>query len=336
MAGLEWRAGGARAHLSGRIFARVQTPFDRPDGPGRVDPSDRSRTIAAMAETAADPDRRSFRRRALRDGLALAGVLATVYWYLVLGDANWRGPSADGLVYWAVDPAAPYRGSTVGGLGAYLYSPAFAQAFSVIGLLPREVFIVGWTGFIALTAVWLARRWPAALLILLLPVSQDVVIGNIHVLMAAAIVLGFRWPGFWAFILLTKVTPGVGLVWFAVRREWRSLAIALGVTAAIAAVSFALAPQTWFDWVRVLRSDGGNESGRLIPRLALAAVVCGWGALTNRRWAVPLASMLALPVIWSDAFAMLLGCVALGPRPRRVAGPAVRSGTAVGEAQAEG
>ena len=43
-----------------------------------------------------------------------------------------------------------------------------------------------------------------------------------------AIVLGFRWPFTWAFVLLTKVTPGVGLLWFAVRREWRSLAIALG------------------------------------------------------------------------------------------------------------
>ena len=276
-----------------------------------------------MSASAAERDPGAFRRRALRDGLVISGLLAAVYFYGVLGDGSRHGLAADGLIYWAVDPAAPYAGATVGGVNAYLYSPAFAQVFSVIGLLPREVFIVGWTVFIAAVALWLARPWPAALLILLLPVSQDVVIGNIHVLMAAAIVLGFRWPGFWAFLLLTKVTPGVGLVWLAVRREWRSLAIALGVTAAIAAVSFAIAPQTWFDWVRVLRSDGGNESSRLIPRLVLAAAICTWGARTNRRWAVPLASMLALPVIWSDAFAMLLGCVALGPRPPR---PVVEAG----------
>jgi hypothetical protein len=288
------------------------------------------------AEVAHDVDRPPVRRRALRDGLALAGVLATGYWYLVLGDANWRGPSADGLVYWAVNPADPYRGSTVGGVDAYLYSPAFAQVFGVIGLLPREVFIVGWTVFIAAVALWLARPWPAALLILLLPVSQDVVIGNIHVLMAAAIVLGFRWPGFWAFVLLTKVTPGVGLLWFAVRREWRSLFIALGVTVAIAAVSFAIAPRTWSDWIRVLRGDGGNESARLIPRLVLAAAICTWGALTDRRWSVPLASMTALPVIWSDSFAMLLGCVALAPwRRRALADGATRAG-GVAEPQAEG
>ena len=44
----------------------------------------------------------------------------------------------------------------------------------------------------------------------------------------------------------------------------------------------------------------------------VAVGICAWGALTNRRWTVPLAAMIALPVIWSDAFAMLLGCVALG------------------------
>lgn len=277
-------------------------------------------------------DRRQLRARALRDGLILFGVLATAYWYLVLGDANWRGPSADGLVYWGVDPADPYRGSTVGGLDAYLYSPAFAQVFSLIGRLPREVFIVGWTLFIAATAFWLARPWPAALLILLLPVSQDVVIGNIHVLMAAAIVLGFRWPGFWAFVLLTKVTPGVGLVWFLVRGEWRNLIIALGVTAAIAIASFAIAPQSWFDWIGVLRRDGGSEAGRLIPRLVIATGICAWGALGNRRWAVPLAAMIALPVIWSDAFAMLLGCVAVSQEPERSSSEDLRPAAAPGQA----
>ncbi len=46
--------------------------------------------------------------------------------------------------------------------------------------------------------------------------------------MAAAIALGFRYPATWAFVLLAKVTPGIGLLWFLVRREWRNLAIALG------------------------------------------------------------------------------------------------------------
>ena len=52
--------------------------------------------------------------------------------------------------------------------------------------------------------------------------------------------LGFRYPWTWGFVLLTKVTPGIGLLWFAVRREWRALAIALGVTGVIVAVSLVL------------------------------------------------------------------------------------------------
>lgn len=254
-------------------------------------------------------------RRATRHGLVIAGLIVAAWMYLVVGDTTWQRPAADGLVYWGVNAADPYAGATVGGANAYLYSPAFAQVFAVIGLLPREVFIVGWTVFLALVAWWLARPWPAALLVLALPVSQEVMIGNVHLLLAAAIVLGFRWPGTWAFPLLTKVTPGLGLLWFAVRREWRALAISLATTAAIAAVSFAIAPQVWADWIGLLRNDGGTQAQVLVVRLMAAAVIVAWGALTDRRWTVPLAAMLALPVVWMDSFSMLLGCVALSRRP---------------------
>ena len=70
---------------------------------------------------------------------------------------------------------------------------------------------------------WLVRPWPWALLILLLPWTYELFVGQVHLFIAAAIVLGFRWPALWAFNILTKVTPGVGLLWFLVRREWRSL-----------------------------------------------------------------------------------------------------------------
>jgi hypothetical protein len=272
--------------------------------------------LAGAPAGAAGDGSRVGRTRALKHGLAIAGVIAAVWMYVVVGDATWRHPAADGLIYWAVDPANPYPGATVGGKDAYLYSPAFAQVFSLIGLLPREVFIVGWIGLLAGVAVWLARPWPASLLVLTLPVSQEIMIGNIHLLLAAAIVLGFRWSGAWAFVLLTKVTPGVGLVWYAVRREWRSLIVALVTTGVIAAISFAIAPGVWGDWVRLLRTDGGSESSRLIVRLLVAGGVAAWGAATDRRWTVPLAAMLALPIIWMDSFSMLLGAVALsGYRP---------------------
>ena len=125
-------------------------------------------------------------------------------------------------------------------------------------------------------------------------------------------------PWTWAFILLTKVTPGVGLAWFAVRREWRSLAIALGVTAAIAAVSLAVDGHLWVDWLGFLgRAGGGATVAQFdigIPlwiRLPAALVLVAWGGLTDRRWTVPVAATLGLPILWPSGFAI---CAALAHR----------------------
>ncbi len=49
-----------------------------------------------------------------------------------------------------------------------------------------------------------------ALGLVLPPVFFEVLVGNVHLLYAAAIVLGFRHPWTWSLMILTKVTPGVG------------------------------------------------------------------------------------------------------------------------------
>jgi hypothetical protein len=56
----------------------------------------------------------------------------------------------------------------------------------------------------------------------------EIVSGNVYVLIAVCAALGLQHASLWAFPVLTKITPGVGLLWFAVRGEWRSLGIALG------------------------------------------------------------------------------------------------------------
>src|SRR5437879_7110107 len=219
--------------------------------------------VRASAASSA-PDRAA----AVRHGLALTGLIIAAWIYLVVGDRTWTNIGADGLVYWAIDPGNPYQGAQVGGAGAFLYSPAFAQVFGLIGRLPREVFVVGWSALLAVVALWLARPWPAALLVLALPVSQEILIGNIHLLLALAIVLGFRWPAAWSFVLLTKVTPGVGLLWFAVRREWRAMAIAIAATVGIIAGGVALGRDpAWQDWVALLGPGGGARSWRAAVRL---------------------------------------------------------------------
>jgi ABC-type amino acid transport substrate-binding protein len=151
--------------------------------------------------------------------------------------------------------------------------------------------------------------------------AMEVAGGNVSLLLAVAIVIGFRWPAAWSIVLLTKITPGIGLLWFALRREWRALAIALGATAAIALISFAIAPGQWRTWIDVVGANaaagkGGTWASVPIPlwiRLPVAAALVVWGARTDRCWTVPVASMLALPALWYGGISMLLAVIPLLP-----------------------
>ena len=258
-------------------------------------------------------------RRALRDALILIGLIRAAVYYVVQAIHPWTFVGIDARAYWRVDLAHPYASSGVGEHSTYLYSPAFAQFLSPLYVLPFEVFFVVWTVASVAVLYWLVRPWPWALLILLLPWTYELFVGQVHLFIAAAIVLGFRWPSLWVFSILTKVTPGIGLLWFLVRREWRPLAIALATTAVIVAVSFALAPTAWFDWYAFLR--GSTGSGELLyPRLAAAAAIVVAGALTGRRWAIPVAVWLALPVVWIESWVILLAIIRLRePAPSKTA-----------------
>ena len=255
-------------------------------------------------------------RRALRDALILIGLLRAGVYFLVQGIHPWTFAGIDARAYWGVDLAHPYASSAVGEHSTYLYSPAFAHFLSPLYILPFEAFFVLWTAASIAVLYWLVRPWPWALLILLLPWTYELFVGQVHLFIAAAIVLGFRWPSLWAFNILTKVTPGVGLLWFLVRREWRPLGIALGTTVAITALSFVLAPTAWLDWLAFLR--GSTGSGELLyPRIAAAAVIVTAGALTGRRWTIPVAVWLALPVVWIESWVILLAIIRLRePAPR--------------------
>jgi len=80
-----------------------------------------------------------------------------------------------------------------------------------------------------------------------------------------------------------------------------------------------VAPHLWFDWVTRLRGDAGTAgSGYLlgiIARVAVAAVLVVIGGLTNRAWLVPVASMIAIPIIWPDSLAILLAAPHLIAHP---------------------
>lgn len=226
----------------------------------------------------------------------------------------------DAMAYWRPDFGDLYGGGRVGLRSTYLYSPAFAQAMWPFGLLPWEAFAAGWSALNLGALVWMVGPFIGAVLLWVPgPVADEISTGNIHLLLAAAIVIGFRQPGAWAFPLLTKMTPGVGVLWFAGARQWRSLVITLGVTAAVAAVSFALAPSAWFDWVETLQrsaavpvaSEIAVIPGPLWLRASVAAFLALAAGLAGIRWLVPVAAVLALPVPWSSGLSLLVASLAL-------------------------
>jgi hypothetical protein len=281
-------------------------------------------------DTAAIPARpvgTGTRRRALIHGLTAAGLLFFAYLFLVVAPTS-QTFGFDAFAYWSVQLPHPY-GVPVGGLGSFLYSPAIAQVFSVFAALPLWVFLWLWVAAMVGTIIWLGGRW-ALLVLAFPPVALELYHGNIHLFMAAAIALGFAHPSSWAFILLTKATSGIGLLWFVVRREWHQLFIAVAVAASIAAVSFVFAPALWSEWLHfVLQESGGTPNGTLLPvplwlRLPVAAAVVIWGARTDRRWTVAVAATIALPVLWITGFAVLAGAV-----------PELRARTATSRASAQ-
>lgn len=224
------------------------------------------------------------------------------------------GAGQDAHAYWRAIRVPPY-GRDAGQFGAYLYSPAFLQALNPMLSLQWDQFLALWAGL--LMAALLVLTGPV-LLVLALPLAFfEIWGGNIHLLLALAIVLGFRWPATWSFVLLTKITPGIGLLWFAARKEWRNLAIAVAATAAIVSVSFVIDPSLWRAWIELLlREASGTASAGHIPiplwlRLPVAAAIAVYAARTDRKWLLPVVALVAMPVLWWGSLSVLVGCVAL-------------------------
>jgi hypothetical protein len=247
----------------------------------------------------------------------MLGVGLGLFWIAILGASG----GVDGHAYFVADPFSPYgHGSQVLGSDAYLYSPAFAQVISPLRWL-------GWPGFIVSlrllelgALVYLAGPLTPFVLFWS-PVASEINAANIHLLIGAAAIYGLRRPGAWAFILLTKVSPGVGLLWFAARREWKALRTALVVTAAVVLVSVVLSPGAWVDWFAELAYNAGHpvQYSDLMPtsiapviRVSLAALLVMVGARKGWTWLLLAAITLALPAVWFHALAILTGI------PRRV------------------
>jgi glycosyl transferase family 87 len=239
-----------------------------------------------------------------------------------LGWAISRSLPVDALLYWNTDLSHLYGTVWAENAGSFfVYPPPLAQVMVLVRPLGWSAFIAVWTFILFAATAYAGRGWALALVligILLFPfVGFDQplahpllypLIGNLQPLLAALVILGFRYPGTWSVIILTKIGPGVGVLWFAFRREWRSFLIALAWTASIAAVSFVLAPGLWFQFFDfAIRNAGTQSPNAVVPipfsvRLAMSIALLFWGARTDRRWTVPIAAGWAAIALYNWTF----------------------------------
>jgi hypothetical protein len=264
----------------------------------------------------AQPRRPRSRWHAIATGLTIAGLAyIAIVWLRVVPYAPPvpdYGPMFDARGYWIAWDGGLYD-IPWGEYEAYVYSPAFAQILWPLTLLPWPVFAALWTGAAIGCLFWMRVPW----MIAFPGVIDDILRGNIHVFLAAMVVIGLRYSAAWSFGIFTKVTPGIGLLWFAVRRDWRALAVGLVVPAVIFAVSFALSSDLWLEWFELLAANTGEVARiQVIPlplmvRLPIAIGLVVVAAWTNRAWVLPIGIMVGLPNVWTSSTALLAAVPAL-------------------------
>jgi hypothetical protein len=241
--------------------------------------------------------------------------------------ASWaisgQGFGGDFHAYWVASPLYPYGHQSPGMVDAFQYTPAAALIAPVLRLLPFALALIVWR--LAQVGAVLTTAGPWTFLILLTyPVASELNLGNINLFIGLAVVAGFRWPAAWTFVLLTKPTCGVGLLWFVVRRDWRALKIVLGLTAAVAGVSFVLAPNAWIEYAQYLLGHPAPEVQGfpvLWVRLPVAVLVAVVAGVLGWRPGVAVAAWLALPVWWYVSPSVLVGALAFtwqGPLVKQV------------------
>jgi len=246
----------------------------------------------------------------------------------------------DARVYWEAARGTLY--TTGPGTLGYFYSPAFAQLIRPLAHLPWPLFCALWCGAAAVVFALLLRPlgWRRAVP-LWLCCAPEIASGNVFWLFAVVVAFGLRSPWLWAVPALTKITPALGPVWFAVRREWSKLGVAVLATVLVGGLSFVLDPVAWLAWMEFLRTYLGTTTsqvgGLFVPpvvRIPAAVILVAWGALRDRRWTIPVGMVLATPVFGSTALVVLAGLPLLLRDPTPACppdDPASSAGQAVGD-----
>ena len=271
-------------------------------------------------------------------GLGLAVLV------LLLGDQS--GRIWDSTQYWlagrsVLDGASPYGAVAIGTTDkAFFYLPIFAQLWAPFALLPEPVFTWLWRAFCFGCLVWLAGGWRNAGLWLLFPLTL-VELENPNVTLPAAVAtfVALRgWPWLLPLAGLVKFGPFLIVPYVLLRRPAarRTLAVACAVTSAACLLSFAVAPQQWFDFAGQLTTQSAVTTGggvglvAIMPtagadfalRIGLAAALVGAAiSLRSDRLAF-VAATIAVPAFWLTRLLPLLALPRLPGRKPPPASPA--------------
>lgn len=226
----------------------------------------------------------------------------------------------DSRAYWFAWSHRLYDQDPAQTLGRYLYSPAFADVMRPFSALPWHVFAVGWLLAMLGIYLWLLApvRWLYRLPLLIFLGLDDVLLGNIHALLALMLVFAFRYPAAWALALLTKPPMAIGCLWFVVRGEWRHLRTVALSTLAVVLVTLPFAPHLWLTWLRLLTSGDVHPVGGFAVyavRLVIAMAVIIVAARKNCAWLVPVGLVIGMPMFDPAAFGLLAAIPRLRTAP---------------------
>ncbi len=256
-----------------------------------------------------------------RGAFILVCILGPLYAFQAIRFAIEKGnPGLDSHAYWLAARGDLLYDKAAGQLDAYLYSPAFAAVLRPLAMLEWPLFLAVWILFEASVLVWLLKplqlKWSIPLFLLCVP---ELVNGNIFILLAASAVIGLRKPALFAFPVLTKITTGVGLIWFVARGEWKRLFQGIGASVAIVAVAYVLDPAAWQAWVGFLfENRDGTQDGAIsfLLRCVAAVALVAVGARKQLPWLIAPAMVLAAPIFALPTLTLLMAIPRLTMPPR--------------------
>lgn len=208
----------------------------------------------------------------------------------------------------------------------FTYPPIAAVIFSVFAVIPLRAASTAVTVVSFLAFVWvlalvlrdiLRRPLPAALWIALPvmaaiswlgPMRANIEFGQINVLLMALVLTDVlvgenrRWRGWLTGLAVAiKLTPAVFLVYFLLRRDWRSLAMTVVSFAVYTAIGFALRPADSLEyWTSALRDTGRIGNAAYPSNLSINGVVHRLGldqATASIVWFV-VSSLVGLAIMW--------------------------------------